>query len=146
MAIHPHLKMHPHCPLSAEICRSSKEAQPCAVPERVPPFLANSLTASQAPPNRAGISGEQLNKAGNSEREGTGHSKRISLKLQKTTCGNTAESSRPSKENHERDGKSVWEEGQCRLQEGTRDWGWSGGLGGRPFSATCIPAEAIPPP
>lgn len=68
------------------------------------PFLANfspaSCTASPAPPprpNQSGISGEQLNKAGNLEGEGTGHSKRISLRLQKTTCKNSTEGSRPCK-------------------------------------------------
>lgn len=114
------------------------------MPELVHHFWQTLLTASWAPPNRAGISHEQLNKAGNSEGEGTGHSKRISLKLQKTTCGNTAEGSEPSEERHESDGKSGQEEGQYRLEEGTRGRG-SGGPEGRPGSATHDPADAVSP-
>lgn len=68
------------------------------------------------PSSQAGISGEQLNKAGNLEGEVTGHSKRISLRLQKTTCKNSTESSQPRK----RQSRRKETEGRCGSEEGAR--------------------------
>lgn len=98
----------------------------CVLPEElVPPFLANSFNSLLGPSQQGRFLTEQLNKAGTQERS-TRTFKRISLKLLKTTCGNAAEGTEPSKEKHERDGNLPSGKRQCGRREGSKGRGREG--------------------